>query len=101
LRLLDRLVRRCVPDLPPGSTQVFGPKFIHQGSIDSPALATTQSLREILHMSEIVRGMLRDVWIALKTNDERLAYEVSQRDNQVDLLDAEIKRFLTRLAKDE
>src|SRR5690606_30441674 len=71
LRLLDQLVRRCVPDLPPGSTQVFGPKFIHQGSIDSPALATTQSLREILHMSEIVRGMLRDVWIAMKTNDER------------------------------
>lgn len=101
LRLLDQLVRRCVPDLPPGSTQVFGPKFIHQGSIDSPALATTQSLREILHMSEIVRGMLRDVWIAMKTNDERLAYDVSQRDNQVDLLDAEIKRFLTRLAKDE
>lgn len=79
----------------------FGPKFITQGPVDSHALATGQSLREILHMSEIVRSMLQDVWTSLKMEDERLAHAVSQRDDKVDLLDREIKRFLTRLAREE
>ena len=46
-------------------------------------------------------GMLRDAWTALKTNNERLARDVAERDDQVDLLDTEVKRFLTRLAREE
>jgi len=95
-RLMERIWRA-----PADGGRVFGPKFIHSGTIDSFALASGQSLREILHMSEIVRSMLHDVWTALKTNDDRLARHVSQRDNQVDLLDGQIKRFLTRLMRED
>jgi phosphate:Na+ symporter len=69
--------------------------------VDSFALGLGQSQREILHMSEIVGSMLQDVWTALKMNNERLARDVHERDNQVDLLDTEIKRFLTRLVKED
>ncbi len=100
LGLINFITVKLVPQ--PRTNHVpFGPKFINQGPVDSLALATGQSLREILHMSEIVRSMLQDVWTALKTNDERLAHAVSHRDNQVDLLDRDIKQFLTRLAREE
>lgn len=99
--LIATLLERVIPAPPLSERTVFGPKFIHNGPIDSIALATGQSLREIMHMSEIVRSMLQDVWLAMKSEDERLAREVSQRDDKVDLLDHEIKRFLTRLANDE
>lgn len=100
LGVINALVTRLVP-APALAERPFGPKFIHTGPVDSMALATGQSLREIMHMSEIVRAMLHDVWIALKTGDERLTREISERDDQVDLLDREIKRFLTRLAREE
>ena len=100
LGVINTLVQRLVRS-PSAAERPFGPKFIHNGPVDSLALATGQSLREIMHMSEIVRGMLQDVWIAMKRKDERMTREISKRDNQVDLLDREIKRFLTRLAREE
>lgn len=99
--LINVLMQKLIPAPAAGESKPFGPKFIHAGPADSVALATGQSLREILHMSEIVRSMLQDIWVAMKTNNDRLARQVSERDNIVDLLDTEIKRFLTRLAKEE
>lgn len=99
--VINHLMVQLIPDQPAGALRAFGPKFIHAGLVESVALATGQSLREILHMSEIVRTMLQDVWTAMKTSDERMARRVSERDDQVDLLDREIKRFLTRMAREE
>ncbi|MCI0366526.1 MAG: Na/Pi cotransporter family protein [Phycisphaerales bacterium] len=99
--VINLLMERSIRESPGSRSRIFGPKFIHTGPIDSFALATGQAMREIMHMSEIVRSMLGDIWTALKTDDERLARDVSDRDNKVDLLDAEIKRFLTRLVKED
>ncbi|MHC4415743.1 MAG: Na/Pi cotransporter family protein [Planctomycetota bacterium] len=99
--LVTRLVERIVPTPPPQPGKAFGPRYIVGGPIGGVALAMGQSLREITHVSEIIRSMLRDVWTALETNNERLARDVAVRDDDVDLLDTEVKRFLTRLAKEE
>ena len=99
--ITTRLVKKLVPEPPNGAPRAFGPKFIHDGPIGGMALSMGQSLREIMHMGEIIRGMLDDVWIALKTSNEPLAREVAERDDQVDELDRAIKRFLTRLVKEE
>ncbi|HRP62068.1 MAG TPA: Na/Pi cotransporter family protein [Phycisphaerales bacterium] len=96
---ISNLLNRIVPE-PPATASgvaVFGPKYINLADSDSTALAMGQSIREILRTSEIVRGMFDDIWIALRRNDQMLAEEVARRDDQVDLLDAEIKKFLTRL----
>ncbi len=94
-------MERLVPDPAPSARQAFGPKYISRGPIAGVALAMGQSMREITHMSEIIREMLRDVWVAMETNNEKLAREVAIRDDQIDTLDTEVKRFLTRLAKEE
>lgn len=96
---LTAMLERVVPAPPAGST--FGPKYINVAPAEGTTLAMGQSLREIMHVAEIVRSMFDDIWRALKTKDESLARSVARRDDEVDMLDAEIKRFLTRLATDD
>ncbi len=99
---ITNLMERLVPTPPPQPGAARGPKYITTtGPIGGVALAMGQSLREITHISEIIRSMLRDVWTAMKTNNEKLAREVAERDDKVDMLDAEVTRFLTRLAAEE
>ncbi len=97
--LLTAMLERIVPAPEPGST--FGPKYINVAPAEGTKLAMGQSLREIMHVAEIVRSMFDDIWRALKKNDEALARQVARRDDEIDLLDGEIKRFLTRLAPDD
>ena len=80
-----------------GADAPFAPKYINLAIPDSPALALGQSQREILRCGEIAREMLDDLWRALRTDDEKLTAEVSKRDDQVDLLDTQIKQYLARL----
>jgi phosphate:Na+ symporter len=102
--VMDALMKRAIRTSATAQRS-FGPKFISHSArgvqSESPALAVGQSLREILHMSEIVRSMLTDVWVALKRSDEQLAHQIRERDDRVDLLDREIKRFLTNVVRDE
>ncbi len=99
--LISSLLAHLVPTPLPGKPGAFGPRYITEGPIGGAALAMAQARREIMYTSEIVSSMLRDAWQALKSNNEQLIREVSQRDDQVDLLDTEIKRFLTGLAREE
>jgi phosphate:Na+ symporter len=91
---------RAVPE-PRGGKVGFGPRYIIGGPVGSTSLALGQSLREIMHVAEIVRVMLVDLWEAQRNSDEHLAREVARRDDQVDLLDGEIKRYLTRAIKED
>lgn len=99
--LLTTLFTHLLPAPTSKKSSAFGPRYITDGPIGGVALAMGQSLREITHTSEIVSSMLHDAWNALKTNDEKLVRQVSQRDDHVDLLDTEIKRFLTTLARED
>jgi len=94
-------MERLVPDQPTDTPRRFGPRYLKDAPRDSATLALGMSQREVLRTSEIVRRMLSDVWQALKTNDAELARDVQSRDDQVDTLDAEIKKFLVGLTANE
>src|SRR5690606_22994530 len=80
------------------SGKTFGPRYIDvHGRIESVTLALGQSRQEILHMSELVQTMLIDLWRGMQRNDEHMVRRVSRRDDEVDILDEQIKRFLTRV----
>ncbi len=96
-RWLYQFVVSMVPEPPQTQQTMFAARHLTGGPIESSALALGLSHKEILHVGEIVRQMFSDVWLALKTNDGDLARAVAQADDKVDLLDSEIKRFLTRV----
>jgi len=98
---VHRLACRIVPTPPVEAEETFGPRYIGDGASYGLAVALGQSMREILHASEIARGMLGDMWTGLKNNDARLIVSVEERDDRIDLLDTQIKRFLTRVIGEE
>jgi phosphate:Na+ symporter len=101
---LVALAKRLLPGPKPGESEregvegaIEGPRYITAGPIDGSNLALSQSMREILRVADIVRGMEEDLWQALRKDDEELAKRVSERDDMVDRLDGDIKQFLARL----
>ena len=100
IRPLSCLAKRLI-FTPPTVQKPFGPRYINTTPIESLALGTGQSLREIMRVAEIARSMLNDMWLALGNNDAKLARTTAQREDQIDLLDVEIKSFLTRLSSFE
>jgi phosphate:Na+ symporter len=96
--VLDKVASYLVPAPKPGDAPVFGPRYITEPARVSMSVALGQSMREILHVSEIVRTMLDDLWTAIIHDDAALVRELAERDDRVDTLDALIKRYLVRLA---
>jgi phosphate:Na+ symporter len=95
--LLSKLAILLVPAPSPGQKQAFGPRYLSDGPIEGGSLALGQSMREILRVSEIIRGMSDDWWRSFRNDLVPLAREVKERDDQVDLLDREIQKFLSRV----
>ena len=94
--LVARWLERLVPAQATGGER-FGPRYLDAASLESPALALGQATREILHMADIVREMLRKAHRAFVMSDAALCEEVQHEDDKVDLLNTEIKAYITRL----
>jgi len=76
------------------------PRYLDERALDTPTLALADAARETLRMGDTVEVMLRQVMIALMTNNRDLVSEVSRMDNIVDRLDEAIKLYLTKLTRD-
>jgi len=96
--VVARVLERLMPT-PVGAEKSEGPRYLDKASLDSPALALGQATREILHMADHVREMLRDAHRAFQSNDEALCAQVQKHDDVVDLLNSEIKSYITKLSE--
>ncbi|OGW15645.1 MAG: hypothetical protein A2035_02910 [Nitrospirae bacterium GWA2_42_11] len=94
---LANLIRKMIPE--GEGEERFGPKYLDPHVLNTPALALGQATREALRMSDIVQWMLRESISVFQTNNRDLLYKIEQRDDEVDLLDREIKLYLTRIAQ--
>jgi phosphate:Na+ symporter len=93
-RALEKLVRGREAE-----EQTPGARYLDRSSLESPALALGQATREILHMADHVREMLRDVHRAFQEADPELCAAIQKRDDTVDLLNNEIKTYITKLSE--
>ncbi|MFO0859272.1 MAG: Na/Pi cotransporter family protein [Phycisphaerales bacterium] len=62
---------------------------------NEPAIALSQSKREIGLVTREIVDMLEEAWEALKSGDEQMFKHIRGRDDQVDRLDRQIKKYLT------
>jgi phosphate:Na+ symporter len=76
------------------------PRYLDEGTLETPPLALANAARETLRMGDTVEVMLRDVMIALMNNDRTLVTSVSRLDNVVDRLNEAIKLYITKLTRD-
>jgi phosphate:Na+ symporter len=97
--LFARLLERLIPLKPSAEEETSGPRYLDPAMLESPALALGQATREILHMADHVQTMLRDAYRSFKEANLDLCMKVQQHDDIVDLLDTEIKAFITRISE--
>lgn len=91
-------VRRLIPEREEGE-EPFRARYLDSHVLDSPALAVGQATREVLRAADIVQGMVRDSIRVFERDDIELLQDIRRRDDRVDLLEAEIKRYLSRLGQ--
>ncbi|HZX35328.1 MAG TPA: Na/Pi cotransporter family protein [Thermodesulfobacteriota bacterium] len=77
-----------------------GPKYLDPIVLSTPSLALGQATREALSLADIVQEMLRDSLETFRTSDKTLIEKLQERDNDVDVLDREIKLYLTKLIRE-
>lgn len=94
--VVARLLERFVPAV---ATEKAGegPRYLDPAALESPALALGQATQEILHMADHVRAMLRDARQAFQQKDAGFCIAVQDHDDVVDLLNNEIKAYITKL----
>jgi len=91
------LIRKIIPERK--GEERFGPKYLDSHVLGTPSLALGQATREALRMSDIVQWMLRESIHVFRTGDRDMIYNIEHRDDELDLLDREIKLYLTRIAQ--
>ena len=93
-KLLENVVpERATP------TGEFGPRYLDESALASPALALGQATREILHMADVVREMLHDAYRCFQGGDETRCEQVQKEDDKIDLLNNAIKAYITRISE--
>jgi len=85
---------RLIPER--GTTEV-GAIYLNPQTLDTPAVALGQALRETLRMGDVVVQSLKDSVVVLEHNDEALMRRVIARDDVIDRLEEDIKQFLIQL----
>lgn len=93
-----RLVTRLMPER--DSSARFGPRYLDPIMLTSPTLALVQATRESLRAADIVQEMLAKSLAVFETNDMALLEKIELQDDDVDLLDREVKLFLTKLSRE-
>jgi phosphate:Na+ symporter len=100
--LLDPLARFLEKIFPARkqASNPSAPRYLDERALDTPTLALADAARETLRMGDTVEIMLKQVMVALMTNNRDIVSEVSRMDNIVDRLDEAIKLYLTKLTRD-
>ena len=92
-----RLAEWIVPEKPLRKDVIIEPEFLDEAALSVPSIAIQQVRLELGRMGEITLGMLRDIGPALRNRDMKSLEDVARRDDQVDILEAEILHYLSKI----
>ena len=84
--------------IPEQARPAHGAIYLNAATLDTPAVALGQAVRETLRMGDVVVQSLRDSKTVLERNDEALMRQVIARDDVIDRLEEDIKQFLIQLS---
>lgn len=95
---LTDLIKKMLPEKE--APQKFGPKYLDPLVLESPTLALVQASRESMRVADIVGDMLKRSIEVFENHDMELLERIEEKDNDVDMLDREIKLYLTKISKE-
>ncbi|WP_026623206.1 phosphate:Na+ symporter [Ensifer sp. WSM1721] len=95
--VLARTLSRFVPDDEADET---GPRYLDEAVLDTPVMALSGATREVLRVGDLIEAMLIRASSAFDTNDVNELHEIARLEKRVDLLQQEVKIFLSRLGRE-
>jgi phosphate:Na+ symporter len=95
---LARLAAALLPDRITNTAS--GPRYLDPEALSAPAVALGQAMREVLRMTDIVTEMLNLSIHAFEDSGAAIPARIDALDDQLDDLEAAIKRYLTQLDED-
>jgi phosphate:Na+ symporter len=96
---LAALAVKLVPEK--GTQETTGPCYLYPDALSMPAVALGQATREILHMTDLVTEMLNLSVSAFEDGGSEVIARMEALDDQLDELNAAIKRYLTQLNEEQ
>lgn len=94
--LLSKLTLALVKD---DEQPDFGPLYLDESQIATPVVALSGATREVLRVGDIIEAMLMKTMHAFETNDSNELKGVSDLEKRVDLLQQEVKIYLSKLGR--
>lgn len=95
--LLSRTMLRIVHDDPKNDD---GPKFLDQQALNTPVVALASATREVLAVGDLIERMLIRTENAFNDNDLSPLKEIPVLEKRVDLIQQEVKIYLSKLGRD-
>lgn len=95
--VLSRMMTRFIPD---SETDETGPRYLDENVLHTPVMALSGATREVLRVGDLIEMMLIRAQTAFNNNELSEIREVGKFEKQVDLLQQEVKIFLSRLGRD-
>lgn len=89
-----RLAERLVPERAVPEGVIIEPEFLDESAVRVPSVALENARYEIHRAGEIAVEMMEQLAVALQQQDKGGLDEVARRDDEVDILEAEIIRYL-------
>jgi phosphate:Na+ symporter len=89
-----RLAEKLVPARAATPEVIIEPKFLNEEAFGAPSIALENARREIHRAGVITLEMMDDLRAALEAHDKDRLDEVLRRDDEVDILEAEIIAYL-------
>lgn len=93
-----RAAEKIIPEVEE-TTKRFRPKYLNMQVLDSPDMAFGLATREALRMADIAQDMYRKSIKVLVKDNQELLEKVEEMDDQLDILDREIKLYITKISQ--
>ncbi|WP_428428687.1 Na/Pi cotransporter family protein [Pararhizobium sp.] len=94
--LLSAAMLRLIPDEPKTET---GPLYLDDRALATPVIALSGATREVLRVGDLIEKMLIAAMTAFNSNDRIQLQDIGKLEKQVDLLQQEVKLYLSRLGR--
>ncbi len=92
---------KVVPAKPPAGPGVIEPRFLNAALIETPALALDAARMEVVRLAGHVLPMVRDASPAVLSGSYADLDRLHNRDNDVDILQAAILKYLGQVSRGE
>ena len=93
-----RLIKELVPDRIDDEASLK-PRYLDRSALDSPTVALSHALREVLRMGDLLETMVNKSFDALHQRNSAPIEKICQTDDLVDEYHEKIKLYLTELSR--